>query len=110
LPGNPVSSVVSFELFARPALRKMMGHREDDLDRPRVLAVADEPLPRRPDGKIHFARVVARPGADGREHVRSAGGQGSHQLSALVGANALAVLVDGDGVVAGDDVEVLLTR
>jgi molybdopterin molybdotransferase len=110
LPGNPVSSVVSFELFARPALRKMMGHRDDDLDRPRVLAIADEPLRRRPDGKVHFARVVAQPGADGREHVRSAGGQGSHQLSALVGANALAVLVDGDGVVAGDDVEVLLTR
>jgi molybdenum cofactor synthesis domain-containing protein len=110
LPGNPVSSVVSFELFARPALRKMMGHRDDDLDRPRVRAVADEPLRRRPDGKIHFARVVARPGEDGREHVRSAGGQGSHQLSALVGANALAVLPDGDGVDAGGDVEVLLTR
>jgi len=110
LPGNPVSSVVSFELFARPALRKMMGHRADDLDRPRVLAVADEALRRRPDGKVHFARVVATAGADGREHVRSAGGQGSHQLSALVGANALAVLPDGDGVVPGGDVEVLLTR
>ena len=110
LPGNPVSSVVSFELFARPALRKMMGHRADDLDRPRVLAVADEALRRRPDGKIHFARVVATIGPDGREHVRSAGGQGSHQLSALVGANALAVVPDGDGVAAGGDVEVLLTR
>ncbi len=54
--------------------------------------------------------MVAQLGADGREHVRSAGGQGSHQLSALVGANALAVLPDGDGVEAGDDVEVLLTR
>ena len=38
---------------------------------------------RRPDGKIHFARVVARHGADGRVHVRSAGGQGSHQLGAM---------------------------
>jgi molybdenum cofactor synthesis domain-containing protein len=110
LPGNPVSSVVSFELFARPALRKMMGRADDDLDRPRVVAVADEGLRRRPDGKIHFARVIASTGADGREHVRSAGGQGSHQLSALVGANALAVLPDGDGVAVGGEVEVLLTR
>ena len=42
--------------------------------------------------------------------MRSAGGQGSHQLRAMAGANALAVLADGDGVGAGDDVEVLLTR
>jgi len=109
LPGNPVSSVVSFELFARPGLRKMMGRTADDLDRPRVQAVADERLGRRPDGKIHFARVVCRYGDDGRYHVRSAGGQGSHQLSALVGANALAVLPDGDAVEPGGLVDVLLT-
>ena len=65
LPGNPVSSLVSFELFARPALRSMMGH--PDLDRPRVRAVADADLGRRPDGKIHFVRVVA----DYRRTVRS---------------------------------------
>jgi len=104
-----VSSVVSFELFARPGLRKMMGRTADDLDRPRVQAVADERLGRRPDGKIHFARVVCRYGDDGRYHVRSAGGQGSHQLSALVGANALAVLPDGDAVEPGGLVDVLLT-
>ena len=109
LPGNPVSSVVSFELFARPALRKMMGHRADDLDRPRVRAVADDGLRRRPDGKVHFARVVCRYGEDDRYHVTTAGGQGSHQLSALVGANALAVLADGEGVDPGGEVEVLLT-
>ena len=60
------------------------------------------------DGKIHFARVVASHGADGRVHVASAGGQGSHQLGAMAAANALAVLPDGDGVDAGGDVEVLL--
>ncbi len=109
LPGNPVSSVVSFELFARPGLRALMGHAASDLDRPRVVAVADEPLRRRPDGKVHFDRVVARLDADGLHHVRSAGGQGSHQLSALVGANALAVLPDGDGVTAGQRVEILVT-
>ena len=62
LPGNPVSSMVSFELFARPGLRPMMGRAAADLDRPRVRAVVDEPLRRRPDGKIHFARVVCRYG------------------------------------------------
>src|ERR1700694_5967598 len=56
LPGNPVSSMVSFELFARPALRKMMGHR--DLERPTVDAMADSPLNRSPDGKTHFLRVM----------------------------------------------------
>src|SRR5207247_10063496 len=71
LPGNPVSSMVSFELFARPGLRKMMGHPPDRLVRPSVLAVADEPLRRRPDGKTHFARVHAVMGEDGRYHVRS---------------------------------------
>jgi molybdopterin molybdotransferase len=98
LPGNPVSSMVSFELFARPALRKMMG----------VRAVADEPLRRRADGKVHFNRVVVTMGDDGRHHVRSAGGQGSHQLFAMANAQALAVLEDGHGVDAGGDVAVLL--
>ena len=57
LPGNPVSSMVSFELFARPALRSMAGHR--DLDRRRVRAEVVGGLGRHPDGKVHFARVVA---------------------------------------------------
>ena len=61
------------------------------------------------DGKLHFARVVCRTGEDGRFHIRSAGGQGSHHLSALVGANALAVLPDGGAVDAGAEIDVLLT-
>ncbi len=109
LPGNPVSSVVSFELFARPGLRSMMGRAAGDLDRPRVRAVADEPIHRHRDGKVHFARVVCATGEDGRFHVRSAGRQGSHHLSALVGANALAVLPDGDAVEPGAELDVLLT-
>lgn len=105
-PGNPVSSMVSFELLGRPALRQAMGHR--DLDRPIAVAVADDGFDRTPDGKTHFARVVAHHGADGRVHARSAGGQGSHQLGAMAAANALAVLPDGDGVPPGGDVDVLL--
>ena len=106
LPGNPVSSVVSFELFARPALRKMMGHR--DIDRRRIQAVADEPLVRHPDGKVHVRQVVCTYGDDNRFHVVSAGGAGSHQLSVLVSANAMAVLPDGGSIEFGETVDVLL--
>jgi molybdopterin biosynthesis enzyme len=106
LPGNPVSSMVSFELLARPALRAMMGHPEPG--RPEVVAVADGPLTRRPDGKVHFSRVQATYRSDGRVHVRAAHAQGSHQLAATASANALARLADGPGVPAGAEVPVLL--
>ncbi len=106
LPGNPVSSLVSFELIARPALRKMMGHRR--LDRTSVNAVADGDLARRADGKIHLMRVTGLFGDDGRYHVTSVGAQGSHQLAATALADAIAVVPDGDGVPAGGDVLVLL--
>ena len=108
LPGNPVSSMVSFELFARPALRKMMGHPGQRWVRPPIRAVADEAMRRHPDGKIHFNRVIAEPRDDGRYHVRSAGGQGSHQLLAMANANALAVLPDAGPIAAGEAVDVLL--
>lgn len=106
LPGNPVSSMVSFELFARPALLAMMGHTV--LDRPRILAVADDALLRRPDGKLHLVRVRVEYGGDGRYHARSAGGQGSHMLRAMALSNALALLPDGTGVEQGRNVEVML--
>ncbi len=105
-PGNPVSSMVSFELLGRPAQRRAMGHV--DVDRPIVRGVADGGLGRRSDAKTHFARVAAAYGEDGRVHVSSSGGQGSHHLGAMAAANALAILPDGDGVQAGDEVDVLL--
>lgn len=107
-PGNPVSCMVSFELFGRPGLRKMMGVDEADVVPQPVLAVAAEALERRPDDKTHFLRVHVSYGADGRLQVRSAGGQGSHMLWAMAKANALAVVPDGDGVLAGGQVQVLL--
>ena len=106
LPGNPVSSMVSFELLARPALRKMAGHRA--LTRPEIPAVAGEAFRRRPDGKVHFVRVTAIRDADGVLRVWSAGGQGSHHLTAMARAQALLPLPDGDGAAAGDPVRVLL--
>ncbi|MEY2974743.1 MAG: molybdopterin biosynthesis protein MoeA [Actinomycetota bacterium] len=106
LPGNPVSSLVSFEMFARPALRRLMGHAR--LSRPSVVAVADEGLVRRPDGKTHLMRVVASFADDGRCHVRSVRAQGSHQLAATAEADAIAVVPDGEGIPPGADVAVLL--
>ncbi|HRW42430.1 MAG TPA: molybdopterin molybdotransferase MoeA [Microthrixaceae bacterium] len=106
LPGNPVSSLVSFELLARPALRRAAGHV--DIHRRRVRAVSEEGLRRRPDGKTHFVRVALSQDDRLGFRVRSAGGQGSHQMTALAAADGLAVLPDGDGVAAGADVEVIL--
>ena len=105
LPGNPVSSLVSFELLARPALRQMMGHTEPLL-RTSIVAVADAPMRRNADGKVHYLRVHGAFGADGRYHVSARGPQGSHQLAASAVATALAELPDGDGVLAGGDVTV----
>jgi len=107
LPGNPVSSFVSFELLARPALRQMLGHR-DELLRRSVVALADEPFRRRPDGKTHWTRVNGRFEADGRFHVRATGEQGSHQLAASAGANGLAEVPDGDGFEVGAALNVML--
>jgi molybdopterin molybdotransferase len=105
LPGNPVSSIVSFELFVRPALRRMLGL--DPAVPPTVRMVAGEPLKRGDDGKVHFARVAL--GADGR--VRSAGGQGSHIMSGLAAADALAVLgPDTLEVAEGEELDAIPLR
>lgn len=102
LPGNPVSSLVSFELFARPALRRMAGWADPDV---RLLSArAGTDMPRRVDGKTHFVRVRVRADDDGVLHAFPVSGQGSHQLAASAGAEALAVLPDGEGLDAGDPV------
>ncbi|HEV2369584.1 MAG TPA: gephyrin-like molybdotransferase Glp [Acidimicrobiales bacterium] len=108
LPGNPVSSMVSFELFARPALRQMMGSTGPARFRPAVVAVAGEDMPRRPDGRLALDRVVAAWDGGGQVVARSAGLQGSHVLTAMARANALALVPDGDGLRAGDPVVVWL--
>lgn len=105
LPGNPVSSMVSYELFARSGLRSMMGFSQPV--RPTIQGIAATPLQRRSDGKIHFARVDVK--HEGSELVAySISGQGSHMLAAMARSNALAVLPDGDGCQAGDPVDLLL--
>ena len=88
LPGNPVSAYVSFEVFVRPVLRRMLGHQH--IYRPVVRAVLADTL-HSPAGKRQFARGHLEV-EDGRYVVRPAGGQGSHMLGALAKANALVVV------------------
>lgn len=106
LPGNPVSALVSFEVLARPFLRKLAGHRQ--WHRRAVRAVSDDGIARHPDGKLHLTRTYGSFGDDGRWHVRVSGPQASHQLAATAAANGLALVPDGVGVVAGGEVDVLV--
>jgi molybdopterin molybdotransferase len=105
LPGNPVSSLVSFELFARPALLKMMGRT--DPFRTEVTARAEHAFARKPDGKLHLDRVTVRVD-DGRYVVASVGKQESNTLAATAMADGLVLIPDGGGVTEGDDVRVML--
>lgn len=105
LPGNPVSSMVSFELLARPAIARMMGFPAAPA--PTLAAVAAQRFVHPGDGKTHFVRVQGDRDEYGRLHVRVAGGQGSHQLTAMARADALAVVADGAVIEAGERIEVL---
>lgn len=107
LPGNPVSSRVAFELFARPVLRRLAGHGDADVLPVLVRAVARSGFRRRPDGKLHLDRVRVSV-EDGRLVCERAGVQASNVLSGMAAANGLALVPDGDGVGAGAEVEVLL--
>ncbi len=108
LPGNPVSSMVSFELLAKPALRKMAGESEFG---PRVVrAVSADSLGHPADGKTHFLRVEGAQDEFGRWTVRRAGGQGSHQLTAMARADALAMVPDGEAMEPGDEVDIIVLR
>jgi molybdopterin molybdotransferase len=89
LPGNPVSSLVSFEVFVRPVLRKLAG--EVSLHRQSVPAVAAVPWSS-PAGKRQFVRGVLDRRADGVSVVTPVGGQGSHLVADLAVATCLAVV------------------
>jgi molybdenum cofactor synthesis domain-containing protein len=106
LPGNPVSAMVSFELFVRPALRMLSGHRT--LHRLVVHATAAEDLSRSIDGKLHLLRARVSLNDVGVWHVHTNQRQDSHQLHSMAEANALVLLPDGSGVAAGEQVRVML--
>ena len=100
LAGNPVSTIVGFEAFVRPALRRLGGHRV--LDRLTIEMVLDCALPRERDGRLHLAHAVARVHSDGVVHVESVARQASHLLHAVARANALLFVPDGEGADIGD--------
>ncbi len=107
LPGNPVSTMVSFEQFVRPLLRKLSGLSEDELLLPRENAILEEELPAA-GKRRHYARGIARRAADGRLRVRSTGAQGSGILNSMVRGNCLIVQPAQTGFAAGDEVVVEL--
>ena len=98
LPGNPVSALVTFVLFARPALAALQGASPA----PRRRVVLAEPLPRNPE---RDEAVRVRLDADGRAH--DTGPQGSHVLSSMLGADGLAIVPAGEGVVRETELELL---
>ena len=116
LPGNPVSSFVTFELFVRPAIRRLSGYPAERLVRSVDRAVLREDVSKSP-GRRGFLRVITERDAtgstvrdpEGRVPVRLAGGgrgQGSHVLSALAAADALAIVPeDVDRLPAGSSVD-----
>ncbi|HEX4936454.1 MAG TPA: molybdopterin-binding protein, partial [Gemmatimonadaceae bacterium] len=89
LPGNPVSVMVTFELFVRPVLRRLQGHAR--LFRHPVPVILDEPVSI--GARLtHFLRGIVRTGDDGRLHARLTGPQGSGILTSMARANALLVV------------------
>ncbi len=100
LPGNPVSSYVSFEVFVRPALRRMLG--VEPLHRPTLPAVCREGLSS-PPGRRQYVRARLN-GSGGRHVVAPVGGPGSHLVAQLAQANALVVVPEEVTVVAPGDV------
>jgi molybdopterin molybdotransferase len=91
LPGNPVSALVAFEQFGRPAIHKMMGRTP--LPKPTVTAVLDDPV-HNYDGRRVYARVVVYRSDDGTLRARSTGTQSSGALSSMAAANGLAICPD----------------
>ena len=100
LPGNPVSAMVTFLLFARPALRALQG---GDPQVPRTRAVLAQAV-RRHAGRDECVRVRLENG-----RATPTGAQGSHRLTSMLGADGFAIVTRGDGeAAAGDEVEVEL--
>jgi molybdopterin molybdotransferase len=105
LPGNPVSSMITFELFARPAILKMMGR--GNLAKPAIEAIMESQL-QNTDGRRIFARATVRR-EGGNYFARLTGPQGSGILTSMAQANGLVVVPEDRKVVKeGDRVQVLM--
>lgn len=106
LPGNPVSAMVTFELFVRPALFAMQGRR--GASRSRVRAVAAEPITNRGSRRGYLR--VSLEARDGRWIARLTGDQGSGILRSMVAADGLAVVQPDTKIDKDEVVEVILVR
>ena len=105
LPGNPVSAMVTFLLFVRPAIRAMLGASPTQADR--ATAVLDSDYPKQP-GRAHVVRCRLELRDDGW-HATPTKDQGSHVLTSMLGADALAIIPTTSGTVrAGERVEIEL--
>lgn len=104
LPGNPMSCMVTFELFVRPALRKMQGHR--NLFHPEITATAAQPIVNT-DRRPAYMRVMLTR-TDSGYTVRLTGDQGSAMLHSMVNADGLACVSGETEIPAGGQVRVLL--
>jgi molybdopterin molybdotransferase len=108
LPGNPVSSLLTFEQFVRPALLRMMGHRR--VFPPLRRALLQGPLGKVP-GRVHLVRVRLAQAGDGSLLASTAGNQETGILKTLLRADAIAVLPAEQGrLEAGQEVQVQLLR
>ena len=108
LPGNPVSVFVSFEVFVRPAMLKMMGRTQ--LGRPEVTATLTAGRPAVRKGRPQFARVEVARGNRGWTATPT-GGRGSNLISTVARANGLAMIPAGtETAAAGAQVKVMLFR
>lgn len=108
LPGNPVSSLVTFELFVRPAVRRLAGHA-DPIGRETVRATLADAVRKAP-GRRAYIRVRLERSAEAWR-ATLAGGQESHMLSALAAADGLAIIPEStDSAEPGTQVEVLRLR
>jgi molybdopterin molybdotransferase len=105
LPGNPVSSMVSFEQFVRPSLLKMMGHPQ--IFRPVIDAILKKDIHKAP-GRRHFVRACVT-FREGQYFVTTTGVQGSGILRSMVKANGLVIIPEDQEIVrAGEKVKVQL--
>ncbi len=103
LPGNPVSAMVTFVLFVGPALRALLGARDGEHGTSTAALACDY---RKQAGRAHALRCRLSARADGW-HAEPTGAQGSHILSSMLGADALAIIpTDATHVSAGDEVRV----
>jgi molybdenum cofactor synthesis domain-containing protein len=110
LPGNPVSSLVSFEIFVRPALLKMSGYRERAWQRATVKAILEEDTRHTADRTEYQRAILRYVPTDGRFYARTTGSQSSSRLLSMLRANALLVLPSGQAdFAAGELVEALVT-